>query len=90
MAVAEVIGLILLACAAVAFLVSRMAAARRLKRPRVSVDQARPEVMALAALGLDRDRIGAIKVLRERTGLGLREAHDTVTHWLQEDGRDRR
>jgi hypothetical protein len=37
---------------------------RDAKRPRVPVEQARPEVMAVAS----EDRIRAIKVLRELTG----------------------
>ena len=42
------------------------------------MEQARSEVLSIAARGPDGDRIGAIKVLRERTGVDLREASDTV------------
>jgi ribosomal protein L7/L12 len=83
--VTVVIALVLLAGSAAAFLLARIGRAREAKRPRVPVNQARPEVLSVAAGGSDRDRVRAIKVLRERTGLGLREAHDTVMRWLRED-----
>lgn len=78
------VGIVLLACGLVLFLLAHRFKARDAKRPRVPVEQARPEVLRVAAGGSDRDRIRAVKVLRERTGIGLREAHDTVKRWLQE------
>jgi len=60
---------------------------RRPKTALVSAEQARADVLAVAAGGSDRDQIRAIKVLRERTGLGLLEAKRTVDRWLEETGR---
>ncbi len=85
MTVTVVCALVLLGAAATAFLVARLERARESRRPRIPVDQARPEVLSIAAGGTDRDRVRAIRVLRERTGLGLREAHDTVLRWQREE-----
>ncbi len=82
-----VAAIVLLACVLMAFWSKRIGTKRAAKRPRVPAEQARAEVMSVAAGGADRDRIRAIKVLRERTGLGLLEAHHTVTQWLQAEGR---
>ncbi|WP_029429969.1 hypothetical protein [Blastococcus sp. URHD0036] len=49
----------------------------------LAVETARPEVLAVAAEG---NPIRAVKVLRDRTGLGLREATETVRRWLSEEG----
>ena len=51
--------------------------------PGMSVDEARAEVMPVAGAG---DRVRAVSVLRERTGLGLADATETVRRWLEEDG----
>lgn len=53
----------------------------------LSAEEARAEVISVAVAG---DRIKAIKVLRERTGLGLVEAKETVDRWLGEEGIPRR
>jgi hypothetical protein len=51
--------------------------------PDLRVDDARAEVVTMAA----RDNpIKAVKLLRQRTGLGLREATETVRRWLDEEG----
>lgn len=81
------VAIVLLACGLVLFLLAHRLQARDAKRPRVPMEQARPEVLSIATRGSDRDRIRAIKVLRERTGVGLREASDTVKRWLQEEDR---
>jgi hypothetical protein len=47
------------------------------------VDHARAEVVALAT---SEDPIKAVKLLRQRTGLGLRDATATVRRWLDEEG----
>jgi hypothetical protein len=87
--VTEIVGLVLLVCAGVAFLAARVARAREAKRPRVPVEEARAEVLSIATRGDDSDRIRAIRVLRERTGLGLLEARDTLMRWLDEDSAGR-
>jgi ribosomal protein L7/L12 len=51
--------------------------------PGLSADEARAEVMSVAVAG---DRIKAVRVLRERTGLGLVDATETVRRWLEEEG----
>jgi hypothetical protein len=47
------------------------------------VDDARAEVVAMAAR---EDPVQAVKLLRQRTGLGLLEATQTVRQWLDEEG----
>jgi ribosomal protein L7/L12 len=59
-------------------------ARRHPQRPLVSPDQARAEVLEVETGGSAEDDVRAIKVLRERTGLGLLEAKQTVGRWLQE------
>lgn len=66
--------------------VERVRERRRPAPVYIPVDETRSEVLAVAAGGSDRDRIRAVKVLRERTGLGLKEAYDTVRKWLAEEG----
>jgi ribosomal protein L7/L12 len=57
---------------------------RHPRPPLVSAEDARCEVLAVAAGGRQRDEIRAVRVLRERTGLGLLEAKQTVDRWLSE------
>ncbi len=81
------VAIVLLACGLVLLLLAHRLKVRDANRPREPMEQARPEVLSIATRGSDRDRIRAIKVLRERTGLGLREANDMVKRWLQEEDR---
>jgi ribosomal protein L7/L12 len=47
----------------------------------VSPEEARAGVLAVATGGTQREEIRAIRVLPERTGLGLLEAKQTVDRW---------
>jgi ribosomal protein L7/L12 len=76
--------LVLLVCLA-AFVAVRVAKAREARRPRIPVEAARAEVLAVARRGDSGVPVQAVKVLRERTGLGLVEANNTVRRWLDED-----
>ncbi|WP_139220427.1 hypothetical protein [Trujillonella endophytica] len=87
MTLTVVAAIAVLACVLLTFWSKRIEKTRAANRPRVPAEQARAEVMSVAAGGADRDRIRAIKLLRERTGLGLLEARHTVMQWLQEEGR---
>jgi ribosomal protein L7/L12 len=74
----------LLAILAVAEAAVRIHERRHPGPPLVSPEEARTEVLAVAAGGTQREEIRAIRVLRERTGLGLLEAKQTVDRWLSE------
>jgi ribosomal protein L7/L12 len=63
----------------------RLARSRRSGADHVPAEQVRADVLAVAAGGADKDRIRAIKALRERTGLGLLDAKRTVDRWLDEE-----
>jgi hypothetical protein len=76
--------LVLLVCVA-AFLAARVSKARDARRPRLPVEDARAEVLAVARRGDGGVPVKAVKVLRQRTGLALVEANATVRRWLDED-----
>ena len=73
-------------CALALLLLSRIARASKPQASPVSPEEAREEVLAVAS---DSGLVRAVAVLRQRTGLGLGEAHRTVTQWLEDSGTGR-
>ncbi|WP_242471938.1 MULTISPECIES: hypothetical protein [unclassified Blastococcus] len=85
MTVAVVVALVLLAFGGAASVAARRARTREAGRSHIPVADALAEVLAVASGGGDRDRVRAVRLLRERTGLGLVEADRTVLRWLEEE-----